>query len=409
MSAWPIVTLRDVSESVQYGYTASASHEVDGPQFLRITDIAQDALDWPNVPRCEISSRDLERFRLRAKDIVVARTGATVGYAKFLKNPPEAVFASYLVRFRIRPDVDAGFVGAIVQSEFYKSWVRSQAGGSAQPNANAQVLGAFPLHLPPLDQQRRIASILGAYDDLIEVNRRRVAVLEATARGLFEEWFVRFRFPGHENHKIIDTPNGPLPEGWQWTSFSALASFLNGFAFKPSDFEPEGLPVIKIPELKNGISSRTPFNSGMTVPKRLHVQNGDLLFSWSGTLAVSEWTDGPGLLNQHLFLVVPNDRVGRGFLKVALQEAMPRFLSQGVGATMTHIRRAALDDTGLALPIAGHILGQADAFLARTYDQVVNIRRQNQGLAAARDLLLPRLISGELSVAAAEAELEAAA
>lgn len=241
---WPVVKLRDISEGAQYGFTASASPDVQGPRFLRITDIVPDNLDWQSVPRCEIKSRDLERFKLADGDIVVARTGATVGYAKLIKSPPDAVFASYLVRFRVTKDVCAGFVGAIVQSQPYKDWVKSQAGGSAQPNANAQILGQFELPLPPLATQRRIASILSAYDDLIEVNRRRIAVLEEMARGLFEEWFVRFRFPGHEAVPILDTPDGALPEGWTWGTLGDLLSLPYGKALKADARRPGDVAVI---------------------------------------------------------------------------------------------------------------------------------------------------------------------
>ena len=281
--------------------------------------------------------------------------------------------------------------------------------GATQDNLSLEKLLSQDLWVPGIDEQRRIASILGAYDDLIEVNRRRVAVLEAMARGLFEEWFVRFRFPGHENHKIIETPDGPLPEGWERTPFSQLAQFLNGHAFKPADFQPEGLPIVKIPELKNGVTEKTPRNSGLNVPRQRYLEDGDLLFSWSGTLAVGEWTNGPALLNQHLFRVVPRGLVGRSFLRVALLQAMPRFQSQGVGATMQHIRRAALDQTSVPIPTQGPILSLADNALTILYNQVVILRRQNQTLAASRDLLLPRLISGDLSVAAASRDLEAAA
>ncbi|MFC3214189.1 restriction endonuclease subunit S [Novosphingobium panipatense] len=248
--------------------------------------------------------------------------------------------------------------------------------------------------LPPLETQRRIASILGAYDDLIEVNRRRVAVLEEMARSLFEEWFVRFRFPGHESVPLVDTPDGLLPQGWKWTPFSSLGEFMNGFAFKPTHFEDDGLPIIKIPELKNGVTQKTPCNSGADVPQKYRVSDGDLLFSWSGTFAISEWTGGPGLLNQHLFLVRPEAGVERGLLKSALRWAIPLFDNQGVGATMKHIRRSALDHTKIPYPGAGQVLNQANDLFRSSYDLCVNIRRQIQALAASRDLLLPGLSPG---------------
>ena len=149
MSRAPLVAFADICESVRYGYTASASEEDVGPRFLRITDIVPDSIDWDSVPFCEIDDSDKERFALEAGDIVVARTGATVGYAKLIRDSVDAVFASYLVRFRVdEKQADPGFVGRLVESFIYKDFVKSRVGGAAQPNANAQVLGSFQFRLP---------------------------------------------------------------------------------------------------------------------------------------------------------------------------------------------------------------------------------------------------------------------
>ena len=146
---WREVSLAGVCKSVRYGYTASATNDQVGPKFLRITDIAQEHLDWDSVPYCEASERDENRFSLQVGDIVVARTGATVGYAKQIRYERGGVFASYLVRFRVdRELADPYFIGCLVESHMYKSYVKSQISGAAQPNANAKVLGRFAFKLP---------------------------------------------------------------------------------------------------------------------------------------------------------------------------------------------------------------------------------------------------------------------
>jgi type I restriction enzyme S subunit len=152
---WERKPLADLCESVDYGYTASAQQEEIGPKFLRITDIVPDFIDWPDVPHCSIKEERIERFRLREGDIVIARTGATVGYAKRLhKRHPDAVFASYLVRLRLKPEVDNIMVGVFVESDAYKDYVQSRVGGAAQPNANARVLAGAEILVPPLLLQR---------------------------------------------------------------------------------------------------------------------------------------------------------------------------------------------------------------------------------------------------------------
>jgi type I restriction enzyme S subunit len=147
---WERKPLSELCERIDYGYTASAEQEEIGPKFLRITDIVPDVIDWSTVPHCPIEDERLERFRLVEGDIVIARTGATVGYAKRLhKRHPDAVFASYLVRLRLKPEVDNIMVGVFVESDSYKDYVRSRVGGAAQPNANARVLAGAEMLVPP--------------------------------------------------------------------------------------------------------------------------------------------------------------------------------------------------------------------------------------------------------------------
>ena len=210
---------------------------------------------------------------------------------------------------------------------------------------------------------------------------------------LYREWFVHFRFPGHEHVPITDG----LPNGWERFALSDLADFINGFAFKPAHLGDTGLPIVKIPELKQGVTEKTPRNDGEMVPEKYHLKDGDLLFSWSGTLAVNVWTSGPALLNQHLFHVVPRGRVSRGFLMCAIREALIAFENQTVGATMKHIRRSALDRVFVPLPDRAFMSPVEDT-LANTFEQLIILHQQNQRLAQARDLLLPRLMNGEIAV-----------
>ena len=131
MAAYRTAALREICDTVEYGFTASASNERIGPRFLRITDIVPDRLDWESVPFCEIDLKKLAKHRLRTGDIVIARTGATTGWAKYINNPPEAVFASYLVRVRPAATVDARYVGFVVESPVYKEFIQQHMGGAS--------------------------------------------------------------------------------------------------------------------------------------------------------------------------------------------------------------------------------------------------------------------------------------
>lgn len=163
---WERKQLNEICSSVDYGYTASAEPEEVGPKFLRITDIVPDQIDWSTVPYCSIPEDKLDKFLLHEGEIVVARTGATVGFAKRLdKRIPDAVFASYLVRLRIKAEIDNLIVGTYVESEAYKDFVRSRVGGAAQPNANAKVLTAAQILIPPKPLQLAFRELVKPLSD----------------------------------------------------------------------------------------------------------------------------------------------------------------------------------------------------------------------------------------------------
>lgn len=169
---WERKKLSEICQSIDYGYTASADVSAIGPKFLRITDIVPNSIDWSSVPYCQVDEKNLQKLRLTEGDIVVARTGATVGYAKRLhKRHPESVFASYLVRLKIQPEVSNVMVGIFVQSNEYKRYVQSRIGGAAQPNANARVLSDALLLIPPRHIQRGFHELAEPLLDETEILR----------------------------------------------------------------------------------------------------------------------------------------------------------------------------------------------------------------------------------------------
>lgn len=159
---WPIKKVAEICRAIDYGFTASADFSVKEPRFLRITDIQNGGVIWDRVPGCQISSEEEAANRLADGDIVFTRTGATTGKSFLLKNPPRAVFASYLIRLKPGDEVIADYLYAFFQSESYWRQIRHSARGGAQPNVNATLLGAITLPVPPLSEQHRIVVQLSA-------------------------------------------------------------------------------------------------------------------------------------------------------------------------------------------------------------------------------------------------------
>lgn len=285
--------------------------------------------------------------------------------------------------------------------------IAETSGSAAVPGVNRNVLHGLPVRLPPLETQRRLASILGAYDDLIEVNRRRIAVLEEMARGLFEEWFVRFRFPGHEAVPILDTPDGPLPEGWRRAALNEIAEVAFGFAFKSKAFSttPEGARVVRIRDVPNGTTqtwTTEPFDL------RYAVVNGDILIGMDGIFHMALWVGGDAALNQRVTRLRPIKGHSKGWVFLSVYPHIKFFEATISGTTVAHLGAKHLNT--IRVPVADPATqASVDRFLAPIDEELVNLRVANQRLAASRDLLLPRLISGQLSVAEAERELEEAA
>lgn len=236
-----------------------------------------------------------------------------------------------------------------------------------------------------------------SYDALIENNTRRIQILEEIAQAIYREWFVEFRYPDHEDEPLVDSDLGPIPRGWKSTSFADLGDYLNGFAFKPSHWGDSGLPIVKIKELKAGVTRDTPRCLGADVPPRYLVRDGDLLFSWSADLDAYIWSGGDAWLNQHLFLVTPREEVPKLFLFHALRDKMGEFRARSQGTTMKHIKRAALTEVHVAVPGGG--LPRAFEALVAPLDSLrLNLVTANRNLRTTRDLLLPRLVSGDVDV-----------
>jgi type I restriction enzyme S subunit len=183
---WDIAPLCDISK-ISYGYTESANSNPIGPHFLRITDIQNDSVNWESVPYCKIESIDIPKYRLANGDIVFARTGATTGKSFLVSDPPEAVFASYLIRLRLNDTkLLPAFVSLYFQSTEYWKLINEGSSGSAQGGFNASKLGALTIPIPPLSEQQRIVAILGEAFEIIATAKSNAEKNLQNASKLFE-------------------------------------------------------------------------------------------------------------------------------------------------------------------------------------------------------------------------------
>lgn len=405
MSGWNEVTLAEVSSRVNYGYTASASDDPDLIRFVRITDIAQEYLDWESVPGCSVGDTEFNKYELATDDIVVARTGATVGYAKRIRKHPRAVFASYLVRFRLAPEVNPSFVGAIVESQDYKTWVLQNAGGAAQPNASAKVLGAYPFLLPDRDVQDKIGAVFDTIADLLENNRRRVELLEEMARAIYREWFVKFRYPGHEDVPLVDSALGPIPEGWSVGTVGHLCSRIQAGATprrsNPEFWNEPSVDWYKTGELTDGVllgSEEKLSEAGLKAGRAFEPETILMAIYGSPTVGRLGLLASRASANQAALGLVANPSVcTTEFLWFKL-ESLRGYLNQiAQGAAQQNVSKAKVMGCQVVIPPRG-VIESFTVNVAPCWRLSHQLANQAAALESLLDRLLPKLVTGQIDV-----------
>ena len=319
--------------------------------------------------------------------ITITGRGANAGTVFYRKDP----FLSIIRLLTLTPNseiINAKYLFYLLKNKTFLST------GSAQPQITVPNISQFEIEFnPDIETQHRIATILSRYDSLIENYQKQIKLLEEAAQRLYKEWFVDLRFPGHENTKIVDG----VPEGWEKKPISQLGEYLNGFAFKPSDWQKSGKPIIKIKEMGNGVSNDTPRNNGERVPAKYLVKAGDLLFSWSATLMVIVWSGEEGWLNQHLFKVTPSKGIEREFLLQSISNTIEEFQNLTTGSTMKHIQRNKLDQVFVNVP-NDEIMKRYSSIAEKERTEILHLSSQIRLLSEARDRLLPKLMNGEIEV-----------
>ncbi len=392
-------TLGSVCELIVDSEHKTAPTQSYGNPLIRTPNIGRGRFVLDNVKRIshETYKAWTRRASPRTNDLIMARE-APVGNIAIVPANLDPVLGQRTVL--IRPDerkVDPNYLVYLLLGDEVQGNIQSFSTGATVAHLNMADIRNLRLPtLPSLSIQHKIASVLSNYDDLIENNTRRIEVLEEVAQRIYREWFVNFRFPGYEKVGIVESPLGTIPRGWEVKAFSEIAAFINGYAFKPRHWGDTGKPIIKIAELKNGITDKTPRYQGSDIGQKYHIQNGDVLFSWSADLNVYVWSRGKAFLNQHLFNVLPHSGYSRVFLFYSLKDRMQEFRSRSQGTTMRHIKRSALDEVKVAVA-PEDIRTTFDQHAEPILSQVEVLQTKNENLRRTRDMLLPKLISGEVT------------
>lgn len=327
--------------------------------------------------------------------VTVAMYGATAGKSCIVKVPMTTNQAC--CNLTINDEVaDYEFVYYLLKNDY--TTLASLANGGAQQNLNAQIIKDYVLKMPSLADQRRIASILSSLDRKIELNNKINADLEEMAQAIFKNWFVDFE--PFKDGKFVDSELGIIPEGWKVGRLTEIASYMNGLAMQkfPPENNEDSLPVLKIKELGQGFCGTDSDRCSCNIKDECKIHNGDVIFSWSGTLLVDVWCGGDCGLNQHLFKVTSKD-YPKWFYYYWTKHHLQEFIhiAKDKAVTMGHIKRGHLEEAMVAIP-DNVSMEKAHELFEPILSKMISLRLESSRLFLLRDTLLPRLMSGEIEV-----------
>lgn len=413
---WSITKFRTIlAGNIRHGvYKPKESSDPRGVRLLKMGDInSNKRISNQKMERVFASAAELERFEIHEGNLIFARTSMMTGglgnCSIVVKHDDPIIFDGNLLCAAIDTEVAV--------PEFYLYYFKSKQGqneiarmttGTQSRNIPGSKL--MEVNIPVLNkiEQAQITSILFSLDSKIELNQKMNKILKEMGKAIFKHWFINYEFP-NEKGKPYKSSGGEMvyneelgkeiAKGWEVKAIDEIADFLNGLALQkyPAEEEDDSLPVIKIRELKQGITDSSD-RASAHIPEEYIVDDGDILFSWSGSLEVVIWTGGRGALNQHLFKVT-SSTYPKWLYYYWILQYLPQYrhIAEGKATTMGHIQRHHLHDSLVLIP-DNNALKKMDSILHSVIEKIVQLNVESRHLAKVRDSLLPKLMAGKIRV-----------
>ncbi len=333
-----------------------------------------------------------DRSNFEGECAIIGRQGAYCGNVRYFKG--EAYMTEHAVVCQANEKADTYYLSALLSTLH----LERLSGQSAQPGLAVGTLSVQEINLPSLETQRSIASILSSLDRKIELNNKINADLEEMAQAIFKNWFVDFE--PFKDGKFVDSELGMIPEGWKVGRLTEIASYMNGLAMQkfPPENNEDSLPVLKIKELGQGFCGTDSDRCSCNIKDECKIHNGDVIFSWSGTLLVDVWCGGDCGLNQHLFKVTSKE-YPKWFYYYWTKHHLQEFIhiAKDKAVTMGHIKRGHLEEAMVAIP-DNDSMEKAHELFEPILSKMISLRLESSRLSLLRDTLLPRLMSGEIEI-----------
>jgi type I restriction enzyme S subunit len=370
--------------------------------FLNAKNVTKDGFDFNEKSFISREKDNLLRKGKLVRNDIVLTTRGTVGNVAFYNNrvPFNNIrINSGMVILRAKQsEYLPEFVYWMFRSNYIQDQINALKTGSAQPQLPITIMRTIKVLKPKLCEQKVIAATLSALDDMIELNNQINKTLEEMAQAIFKSWFVDFE-PFKEG-EFEESDLGLIPKGWRVAALDEIADYLNGLAMQkyPPSKNERGLPVLKIKELRQGFTDGNSDICSESIDNSYIINDGDIIFSWSGSLLVDIWCGGRCGLNQHLFKVT-SASYNKWFYYMWTRYHLERFIAiaKDKATTMGHIQRKHLSEAKVLIP-EPNTLAFMDSVMQPIIDLVIANKVENKTLSTIRDTLLPKLMSGEIRV-----------
>ena len=380
--------IAEVTKLAGFEFTKYIEYTEDGDVIaLRALNLRNGELDLTDVKRIQSNvSNQLPRSKLYKNDLLLTYTGNGYGDCALIEENDKYHLAPNICK--ISPDeskIDPYYLYAVIRDRRFRELMKNYIGGSSQPTIPMKTIRILEIPVPELQTQKIIGGIVRNIDEKCRNNRKINENLLQQAHSIFTQEFL-----------ALDC----IPDGWQESSLLGIADYLNGLAmqkYRPKDDE-QGLPVLKIKELRQGSCDANSELCSPSIKPEYIVHDGDVIFSWSGSLLVDLWCGGTCGLNQHLFKVT-STTYDKWFYYAWTNHHLQKFvaIAADMATTMGHIKREELAKAKVLIPTKSDY-DRIGNLLAPLYDLVVANRIENRKLAALRDELLPQLMSGQIDV-----------
>ena len=300
--------------------------------------------------------------------------------------------------FRANDNIDSTFLYYVLSDDSFFDHMMSSANGTKMPRGNRKLIPSFEIPLPPLSTQHRIASILSRYDSLIENYQKQIKLLEEAAQRLYKEWFIDLRFPGHENTNIIDG----VPEGWEKKKVNSIIELQSGFAFKSSTFDDNGAyKIVTIKNVKDGAFDGDNVSRIVAIPEKMPkhcvLADGDILLSLTGNVGRVCIVNGKNYLLNQRVAKLATDFKAFTYCLFRSREMFIEINNLANGAAQQNVSPIRIGEMKILLP-NNKLLQVFESIVFKSIARIISLQSQLHLLTEARDRLLPKLMSGEITI-----------